>query len=920
MFERKAPACLSALLFSLGLLAGSDDEGEIVPQEDHVAIQLSDRLDDARIESPLVGLEPAQDIASLSDPALDVLLDEDFEDFDWSYEGWPELPGLGIAPDDGGRVLRIEGISGRPSLGWVLPVQPDAFYRFERAVRVNGVPFCDLYVVESRLELEQARLDVGSQFLAGRGVALKIHGLPIESGRAGDEFRNTWQRADTSFYPTPRTRSLAIVVRPRVGADPGATVRAMSFDDVRLEEVLPSRKERIRLLKGAQLAPDADPALGMRKAGWLLPLPSPEGVREGEAAESNYNWRRALYAPPTTEIAFDLTFPAGARLRLATGLARETPPNAAARFQIEISGPGMSAPEVLLDTVRTARMEDWHWEDVDLDLSAWAGREGTLVLRSLSEKGDPHPLWANPRIEVAGSAADALVILIAVDTLRADHLSSYGYERNTSPALDRLAADGVRFDQARSNCNWTCPSFASIFTGLVPSRHGVSSYGPATPLPDELTTLAEHFQERGWATRSIAYKVPLFDGNYEQGFDEAFNVPRDVIRGEENLARALEWLETHRGGATFLFLHFNDPHQPFVQPEPFDRSFGPSPDDVGVRLPIGVPNPGQDEMIRLFADLYDGAVSYVDSCIGRFLDALRERGLYDTATIAFVADHGEELWERGNFGHGGSRLFDEVVRVPLIVKPPAETFEPGQVITANVSGFDVMPTLLELAGIPPAAELDARSLVPLISGATDSLDRVVVTETSGRGLALVDGGYKFMLSPGGRIEALFHLPSDPLEQNDIASEKPEELARLRALTMAYLLEHRPGNYLLVHGGEEPQRLSISTRAVRTLVAHGVQVEDTSDEQNSYAKLDAGAWALLALEDPDPSSVVITGLESRGSAEEFEPWVAGRLPTLEGAGVWRVRGPEGVVMAVAQTPEEEIDPELLEALQRLGYVE
>jgi len=883
-------------------------KAEPAPESD-VTIRLSERLDDAHIESPLLGLRPAPDLGSLADPALDVLLEEPFEDFDWDFVGWPRVPGAEIVEAGGGRALKLDNTLDA-SLGWVLPVRTDAFYRFERSVRVEGAPFCDVYVVESSREFDGERPETDQHFLAGRGSALKIHSIAFKSD---DESGGEWQHGSTSFYPTPRTNSLAVVFRPRTGADRGATISAMSFDNIRLEEVVPSRKERIRLMKGAHLALTADPDLGMRKAGRLLPLPSARGVQKGESAESNYNWRRALYAPPTTELAFDLVFPKGARLRLATGLARETPSGAAARFQVDLVLDD-SEPERLLDVVRAARAEEWHWEELDLDLSEWAGREGTLILRSLSEKGDPHPLWGNPRIEAGGGESDPLLILIAVDTLRADRLSSYGYERETTPSLDRLAGEGVRFDQARSNCNWTCPSFASIFTGMVPVRHGVSSYGPATPLPDELMTLAEHFQSRGWATRSIAYKVPLFEGNYEQGFDQSFNVPRDVIRGEENLARALEWLEGHHGGPSFLFLHFNDPHQPFVHPEPLDRDFGNAAGIFGG----GVPSGESEETQRKFAELYDGAVAYVDSCIGRFLEALRERDIYDNASIVFVADHGEQLWEHGRFGHGGSDLYDEIVRVPLIVKPPAETFEPGRVVNAEVSGFDVMPTLLELAGIGPPADLDALSLLPLISGDMEKFDRAVVTENSRRGLALVEGGFKLVVELGTGRQMLFDLVNDPKELNDIASEDPEQVARLRSLTIAYLLEHRPGDYLLVHADEQGSTLSVGTRTVRALIGPPPQPDRSRGARQSTVELPAGAWALLQVEGEDAADVVVQGLEHRGPELGFGPWVTGGLSSLRGPGVWRLHGPDS--NAPVDTSADPVDAELLERLRALGYAE
>ncbi|HEX6883901.1 MAG TPA: sulfatase [Planctomycetota bacterium] len=894
-------------VLSLALLAAPLQDG--VLRLEGPRLRLAEALGSARITSPLNALAPALDLADLEDPDTDLLLEETFEDFDWDYAGWTPGRGADVVAQGENHVLRLA----EPSdafFGWVLPVRSDAFYRFTRAVRVRGVPFGDMVVVESREEPDGVRRDPRMLFLAGRGSALKVHRVALRAAE-GEE----WQRAGTSFFPTPRTQALVVLFRPDVGVDPDATVRGMIFDELRLEEISPSRSERMRLLMGADVAPDAGAHGALRKAGLLLPLPSPDGVREGEAAESNYDWRSALYAPPPTELAFEVLIPAGARLRLATGLARETPAGSAARFQVELVRPG-AEPVRLLDRLRTARMEEWHWEEADLDLAAHAGQTVSLVLRTVSESGDPHPLWADPRLEAAGGAKDPLVILIAVDTLRADRLGCYGYARPTTPALDRLAREGVRFDQARSNCNWTCPSFASIFTGMVPSRHGVTSYGPATPLPDELVTLAEHFQQRGYATRSIAYKVPLFDGHYEQGFERAFNVPRDVIRGEENMARALEWLAGHHGGPAFLFLHFNDPHQPFVQPEPYDRSFGPPPQELGLAMPPQVPADGQEEHQRLFRDLYDGAVAYVDHCIGGFLDALRARGLYEGATIAFVADHGEQLWEHGRFGHGGDDLYDEIVRVPLIVKPPAGSFEAGKVVAADVAGFDVMPTLLELAGIAPAERLDARSLVPLIAGKARERGRPVVTETSQRGLALVSGGYKYVLGPGGDGEALFHLASDPAERNDVVGARPEELARLRALAITYLLEHRPGQFLVVRS-EAPARLELSTQSVRRLVGPPVvPVAAAAAGGNAVELPGQGLW-LLEIEG-EAGALSVHGLPDPLAAAGFAPWEGRSLGEFAGAGVWRVRGPEG--RKTLATELDPVDAELLEELKRLGYAE
>jgi len=903
---------LAALLPSLSTVHASQEpappaEGREVHRGS--AIRLVEHLDSARISSPLLELEAASDVRALEDPEIVPLLEEPFEDFDFDFWGWPRVEAARIVDDEDGQVLRLDsGLDS--SLGWSLPVRTDTFYHFARSIRVEGAPFGDVYVVESSQEFDEELPQSRQHFLSGRGRALKIHHVPL---RPANEAGEGWQRGSTCFFPTPRTKSLAVVFRPRVGADRDATISSMYFDDILLEEVSPSPEECVRLLKASHPAASARPELGMRKSGRLLPLPSAGGVRDGESAESNYTWRQALYAPPTTEIAFDISIPEDARLRLATGLARETAPGAAARFQVELALPG-AEPRTLLDVVRVAEPEQWHWEEVDVDLSQWSGQSGTLTLRTQAENWSPHPLWGNPRILTGGDEDDPIVILIAVDTLRADRLSCYGYERETTPALDRLAQEGVRFDQARSNCNWTCPSFASIFTGLVPARHGVSSYGPATPLPDELETLAEHFQSAGWATHSIAYKVPLFEGNYEQGFDQAFNVPRDVIRGEENLKRAIEWLDGQRGGPSFLFLHFNDPHQPFVHPEPLDREFGAAANIFDRVMPDG----NDQEKIDRWSELYDGAVAYVDSCIGSFLDSLRERGLYDEAVVVFVADHGEALWEHGRFGHGGDALFDEVVRVPLIVKPPKESFEAGQVVASDVSGFDVMPTLLELGGLPVPPGLDALSLLPLVGGEPEGLDRAVVTENSRRGLSLVHGGYKLHIELGTDRVLLYDLKADPKELEDVADSNPEVVERLKKRTIAYLLEHRPGNYLLVHSPRKGATLQVDTENLRTLVGPPPRRDPARAAGHSAVELPAGIWALLQVEGLGAADVEVEGVVARGPDSGFQPWVRGGLPLLEGAGVWRVHGPESV--GPVDTSDMPVDAELLERLRALGYAE
>src|SRR5262249_41560817 len=152
-------------------------------------------------------------------------------------------------------------------------------------------------------------------------------------------------------------------------------------------------------------------------------------------------------------------------------------------------------------------------------------------------------VWGSPIINTLRSQGQPPnIILIGTDTLRADRLSLFGYRRRTSPKMTELASDGVAFSQTISPTNWTCPGFASIFTGLFPSRHQVTDYGPESPLSSSLTTLAEILRSAGWVTGAILYKTSLYSGGFDQGFDTFFDVPRDVVDADDNLRKALGWI------------------------------------------------------------------------------------------------------------------------------------------------------------------------------------------------------------------------------------------------------------------------------------------------------------------------------------------------------------------------------------------
>ncbi len=402
----------------------------------------------------------------------------------------------------------------------------------------------------------------------------------------------------------------------------------------------------------------------------------------------------------------------------------------------------------------------------------------------------------------------------------------------TRSPLDRLAAEGVRFDQTVSASNWTAPAFASILTGLPVGRHGVRNGDLA--MSGKVETLAERLRAGGWRTHAVLYKAFLFGLGLEQGFDRWFNLPTSRRTAQVNLDKALTWLDRHHDRRFFLFLHLDDPHQPFNQPQPFDSRFGDARalEELAIELPISIRGsrvdgcPGcvgergaRPEFLPVAQALYDGEVAYTDDRIGVLLERLREHGIYDDTVVAVVSDHGEVIYDRqgppplavanvsGGWGHGSARLVDELVRVPMILKPArGRRVEPGRVVREQVRVTDLMPTILEAVGLTsepsPGGGVDSQSLWPLIDG-REKGDRVAFVENPRRSVVgLRTRDWKFAVhSRGGAqpLNELYDLRADPEEKINVASRHPGELARLGDALASYLLRTRPGPFLLALG-------------------------------------------------------------------------------------------------------------------------
>jgi len=292
------------------------------------------------------------------------------------------------------------------------------------------------------------------------------------------------------------------------------------------------------------------------------------------------------------------------------------------------------------------------------------------------------------------------VFLITIDTLRADHVHCYGYDRIQTPAIDQLAAEGIRFTEAFTPSPITNSSHASILTGLLPSSHGVSDFG--VPLAAEHTTLAQLLQKRDYRTAAFIGAVILdskaLAPGFDRGFDSYDNFPaktetksrwgRIERRGMEVVQHAEAWLDAHPAGPHFVWLHLYDPHDPYEPPPPYSETY-------------------KDR-------LYDGEIAYADSALGHFLAYLKKQGWYEGALIVVTGDHGEGLGEHHEDTHG-IFLYDSTTHVPLIVKLPSER-QAGKTVDAQVRTTDIMPTILGLLGVAAPANLDGDSLETFLTG------------------------------------------------------------------------------------------------------------------------------------------------------------------------------------------------------------
>jgi arylsulfatase A-like enzyme len=526
---------------------------------------------------------------------------------------------------------------------------------------------------------------------------------------------------------------------------------------------------------------------GSSPEGLDIPRLTPEGLRLPRDTSVSYYLQR-LAAPPQLRLRARGTDAGPARLTASLH-------DGASGFDVASADLAGDEPQSLLEPLPGTSGDFFR-----LDL---ASRGGGVLVERLDLVGDAPPPPA--RAPLPGRPN---VVLYLVDALRADFLGAYGHPAPTSPRFDAFAAEAVLFEQASAQSSWTRPSVASLLTGLGAEAHGMG--GLTRLLVPEIVTLAETLNAAGYRTAALVANGVVSPAlGFAQGFQSWKRLSHR--HAAELVEHALGWIDA-TPGPFFLYLHTVEPHKPY-EPRPehrepflFDGYRGSR--NLSVLLAKGNLAP---EERRFLHGAYQGEVRQADAAFGAFLDGLAARGLSERTVIGFTADHGEEFFDHGGRGHGGT-LYREVLHIPLALRLP------GAVRTARrdptpVQQFDVAPTLLGLVGVAAPAEMQGRDFSPRCLGRAAGPEpaRLLLsrlTYAPADKLAARMGSLKLIVNQerergaGPRFE-LYDLERDPLEQRNLADERPLARRALHALAAASLAADAALRARLRAGRETP---------------------------------------------------------------------------------------------------------------------
>ena len=384
--------------------------------------------------------------------------------------------------------------------------------------------------------------------------------------------------------------------------------------------------------------------------------------------------------------------------------------------------------------------------------------------------------------------SDCNVILVSIDTLRKDHLGLYGYQRPTSPVIDEFSKNTAIFDLAISQAPSTTPSHASILTGVIPSVHK-ALFSQSSRISDSVQTLAESLKQAGYSTASFNGGSQL---SARFGFDRGFDVYQTFERTDyqnerlaDRISEAVNWMNEHKTERFFLFLHSYEVHMPYAPDASelalFETDYkGPLPNLLSEEMARSI---NKKRLVISQADkehivnLYDAEIHGMDAAFAELINYLKRSGLFDKSIIVFTSDHGDEMGEHGRMATHADTLYDELLRVPLLIKFPNGLFA-GSKITHQVRSIDILPTILDVLGLRTGPLVQGKSLTGLLEGETE-FDPHALSQIDAKvkrlhySLRTVD--WKFIKFKN----RLFQLKTDPGELKNVARDFPEIAEQLK---------------------------------------------------------------------------------------------------------------------------------------------
>ena len=594
------------------------------------------------------------------------------------------------------------------------------------------------------------------------------------------------------------------------------------------------------------------------------------------------------------------------------------------------------------------------WVDFRVDVSGGEGEDRCQIVFESTP-----PLWLGPCeiVDLEETAEKALpnVLVLLIDTLRLDHLGLYGYERDTSPNLDALAREGTVFTQLMPQSSWTRPSVASLLTSTYPSVHGGRTRHDK--LRAGLPSLAGALEDIGYESHLLMTNpncLPVwgFGEDFFRFIDVHSKDYQEIDVDRMALRRAKTTLELLEGKPWFMYVHIMGPHDPYEAPDEYFGRFESDTSDLNA----------EDEKTQIHIDRYDEEILYSDDLVGRLLDYMKKMDLYDNTTIVVLSDHGEEFMEHGARGHGKS-LYEELLRVPLIIKPPLGAWTVGTRIDSLVETVDIAPTLLEISGAEVPERFQGSSFLRLLRGeslppktgyASLQIDRFSIR-------AAKRESHKFIRNLVDGTDGWYDLSKDPGEHRPVLTE-PDWGIPLERLVAKRAVQGGSGLHLLITRGTE--RLDISaTLSGENLGAPEVDSlawENEVERSNGTVQVDLAkgnarrvharivesngkvrqpyVHVRLAVE---PEDLISINLSMNGEAVEREYFSAGEdrsrigldgapfrvteveaqpdfydlavLPHTFGVYVWYVADTESL-------DDSEVPSDVLEALKALGYVD